>query len=106
MLRDCVESLAPIYRNKFAVLTHIGFVETTVLQSITSEKRVLSEIHSSLTSSLRRGKTRITSRPRASTRILLPTASMTSTVSVFRSSHGRAETNKALTSVRRLGKGR
>ena len=46
-------------------------------------KRVLSEIHSSFTSSLRRGRTRITSLPRASTRMLLPTASSTSTDSVF-----------------------
>ena len=41
-------------------------------------KRVLSEIHSSLTASLLRGRTRITSRPRVSTRMAEPTASITS----------------------------
>ena len=53
-------------------------------------KRVLSEIHSSFTASLLTGKMRITSRPRVSTRMLLPTASITSMVSVLRSSQGRA----------------
>ena len=46
-------------------------------------KRVLSEIHSSLTSSLLRGRTRITSRPRVSTRMAEPSASMTSMDSVL-----------------------
>ena len=53
-------------------------------------KRVLSEIHSSFTSSLMRGRMRITSRPRASTRMAEPTASITSIDSVLVSSHGRA----------------
>mmetsp|Transcript_14486 Transcript_14486/g.24550 ORF Transcript_14486/g.24550 Transcript_14486/m.24550 type:complete len:233 (+) Transcript_14486:1671-2369(+) len=52
--------------------------------------RALSEIHSSLTSSLRRGVTRITSVPLESTRMLQPKASETSTDSVSFSSHGRA----------------
>ena len=52
--------------------------------------RVLSEIHSSFTASLTRGRMRMTSRPRLSTRMLEPTASMTSMDSVFTSSHGRA----------------
>ena len=53
-------------------------------------KRVLSEIHSSFTASLTRGRMRITSRPRESTRIAEPTASITSIDSVLVSSHGRA----------------
>ena len=56
-------------------------------RSPSTAKRVLSEIHSSFTSSLRRGRTRSTCAPRASTRMLLPTASSTSTDSVLRSSH-------------------
>ena len=51
--------------------------------------RVLSEIHSSLMSSLTRGSICITSRPRVSMRIAEPTASITSTDSVLFSSHGR-----------------
>ena len=50
----------------------------------------MSEIHSSFTSSFSRGRMRSTSPARASTRMLLPTASMTSTDSVFDSSHDRA----------------
>ena len=53
-------------------------------------KRVLSEIHSSLISSFSRGRIRITSLPRLSTRMLQPTASSTSIDSVFRSSQARA----------------
>jgi NADH-quinone oxidoreductase subunit G len=53
-------------------------------------KRVLSEIHSSLTASFTRGSTRRTSPERLSTRMLEPTASMTSIDSVLRSSQGRA----------------
>lgn len=45
--------------------------------------RVLSEIHSSLTSSFSRGITLITSPPRVLTKMLLPTASSTSMDSVF-----------------------
>ena len=41
-------------------------------------------------SSLSRGSTRMTSAPRLSTRMLEPTASITSTDSVLRSSHDRA----------------
>ena len=52
--------------------------------------RVLSEIHSSFTSSFRRGSTRITWAPRVSTRMLAPSASSTSTDSVLVSSHDRA----------------
>ncbi len=52
-------------------------------------KRVLSEIHSSLTSSFTRGSTRITAGPRASTRMLEPIASITSMLGVLVSSHGR-----------------
>ena len=52
--------------------------------------RVLSEIHSSLMASLTRGKMRTTSRPRASTRIPEPSASMTSINSVLPYSQGRA----------------
>ncbi len=52
--------------------------------------RVLSEIHSSFTSSLMRGRMRMTSRPRVSTRIAEPSASMTSIDSVLLSSQGRA----------------
>ncbi len=51
--------------------------------------RVLSEIHSSFTASLLRGRMRTTSRPRVSTRMAEPTASITSMLSVLRSSHGR-----------------
>ena len=51
---------------------------------------VLSEIHSSLTSSLSRGSTRMTSGPRTSMRMLLPTASITSMDSVLRQLPGRA----------------
>ena len=57
--------------------------------------RVLSEIHSSFTESLTRGKMRITSRPRVSMRIAEPSASMTS-ISLgagLRSSNAIAETN-------------
>jgi hypothetical protein len=53
-------------------------------------KRVLSEIHSSFTASLLRGRMRMTSRPRVSTRIAEPSASITSMDSVLVSSHGRA----------------
>ena len=52
-------------------------------------KRDLSASHSSFTSSLMRGSTRNTSAPRVSMRIEAPTASITSTLSVFFSSHGR-----------------
>ena len=52
--------------------------------------RVLSEIHSSLMPSLTRGRMRMTSRPRASTRMLEPTASITSIDCVLVSSQGRA----------------
>mmetsp|Transcript_1307 Transcript_1307/g.3423 ORF Transcript_1307/g.3423 Transcript_1307/m.3423 type:complete len:275 (-) Transcript_1307:373-1197(-) len=58
--------------------------------SPSNAKRVLSEIHSSLMSSLRRGSTRITSPPRVSTRMFDPNPSSTSIESVVRSSHGRA----------------
>ena len=58
--------------------------------SPSQEKRALSEIHSSFTSSCSRGRMRITSLPRASTRMLLPTASSTSIDSVLRSSQVRA----------------
>jgi len=50
----------------------------------------LSEIHSSFTASLTRGRIRITSRPRVSTRIAEPTPSITSIDWVLPSSHGRA----------------
>ena len=63
---------------KLAVLAHIGLVEPLRAQARRQTWRVLSEIHSSLTSSLRRGSTRITSRPRVSTRMLQPSASITS----------------------------
>ena len=53
-------------------------------------KRVLSEIHSSFTWSFSRGMMRMTSRPRESTRIADPTASITSIDSVLFNSHGRA----------------
>ena len=52
-------------------------------------KRPRSAIHSSFTSSLVRGKMRSTSPERTSTRMLVPVASSTSMLSVFRSSHGR-----------------
>lgn len=60
-----------------------------------SSHRVLSEIHSSLTSSLRRGMTLMTSPPLVLTTMLLPTASSTSMDSVFlRIRHQRStETN-------------
>ncbi len=48
------------------------------MRSPSTTWRVLSEIHSSFTSSLTRGRMRITSRPRVSTRIALPSASITS----------------------------
>ncbi len=60
------------------------------MRSPSQAKRVLSEIHSWLTSSLMRGRTRSTARPRVSTRIADPMASMTSINSVFSSSQGRA----------------
>ncbi len=53
-------------------------------------KRDLSLIHSSLMSSFNRGKTRMTTIPRLSTRMFEPSPSRTSTVSVWYSSHGRA----------------
>jgi hypothetical protein len=52
-------------------------------------KRALSLIHSSLTASLSRGTMRITSGPRLSTRMLAPSASETSMLSVVLSSQGR-----------------
>ena len=58
-------------------LAHIGLVEALARRPSTTW-RVLSEIHSSFTSSLMRGRMRITSRPRVSTRIAEPSASMTS----------------------------
>lgn len=51
--------------------------------SMNDQHLVLSEIHSSLISSLRRGRILITSPPRVLTTMLLPTASRTSMVSVF-----------------------
>lgn len=51
--------------------------------TIKKQYLVLSEIHSSLISSLRRGRILITSPPRVLTMMLLPTASRTSMVSVF-----------------------
>mmetsp|Transcript_29180 Transcript_29180/g.74461 ORF Transcript_29180/g.74461 Transcript_29180/m.74461 type:complete len:445 (+) Transcript_29180:1810-3144(+) len=53
-------------------------------------KRALSLIHSSFTSSFRRGVMRMTSVPRLSTLMLAPSASLTSTLSVLLSSQLRA----------------
>lgn len=66
-----------------------GIVRRWVLRP-SHAKRVLSLIHSSLTLSLRRGMTRMTSTPRASTRIAEPRASRTSMDSTGLSSQGRA----------------
>ena len=88
-LGDRLERLAPARRLQLAVPADIGLVEP-LARSPSQTKRVLSEIHSSFTSSLIRGRMRITSRPRASTRMFEPTASITSMVSVLFSSHGRA----------------
>ena len=52
--------------------------------------RALSASHSSFTASFVRGRMRSTSDPRASIRMFVPSASCTSTLSVFRNSHGRA----------------
>ena len=57
--------------------------------SPSKEKRPRSAIHSSFTSSWMRGRIRSTSGPRVSMRILVPVASCTSMLSVFRSSQGR-----------------
>mmetsp|Transcript_23787 Transcript_23787/g.62210 ORF Transcript_23787/g.62210 Transcript_23787/m.62210 type:complete len:268 (+) Transcript_23787:2289-3092(+) len=54
------------------------------------EKRALSAIHSSLMSSLHRGMMRMTSPARVLTTMFDPSASITSTESVLRSSHVRA----------------
>ncbi len=59
-------------------------------RSPSQTKRVLSEIHSSFTPSWLRGRMRMTSRPLVSTRMFDPSASITSIVSVFVNSHGRA----------------
>jgi hypothetical protein len=80
---------SPQVRAQLAVLAHIGPVEPLARRP-SQMKRVLSEIHSSLIVLVDARQDAHHLAPRASTRMLEPTASITSMDSVFVSSHGRA----------------
>jgi len=89
LLGDGGERLVPGRLDELAAFAHIGAIEALIAQAVDGLP-CLSEIHSSLTSSFRRGSTRMTCARACRRGCWSRSASMTSTDSVLVSSHDRA----------------